>query len=248
MVIWSGDFASNFRVSNKISDHMALQVSLACKRPHPEKKEIYVRSLRRMDKDALCAGLSAICVNRECSNVHIVVSQYNKDLSKLLDKHAPQKKIQIVDRPLNDWINDDIQALKAIRRKREDIWRKNPIVVNFEIYQDSCTAVKNAIAESKTHVMQEKIAKTKGDQKEIFKLNNCMSDIRVWMIKNKLKINDFQKFILFRSPQAKQDLSGLPVSVDDSVIAQSSKVRDLGVIFDQFLKFDAVFVGQHIFI
>ena len=26
----SGDFASNFRVSNKISDHMALQVSLAC--------------------------------------------------------------------------------------------------------------------------------------------------------------------------------------------------------------------------
>ena len=54
-----------------------------------------------------------------------VVSQYNEDLSKLLDKHAPQKKIQIVDRPLNDWMNDDIQALKEIRRKKEDIWRKN---------------------------------------------------------------------------------------------------------------------------
>ena len=121
-------------------------------------------------KDALSAGLSAICVNHECSNVDIVVSQYNEDLSKLLDKHAPQKKIQIVDRPLNDWMNDDIQALKAIRRKKEDIWRKNPIVVNFEIYQDSCTAVKNAIAESKTHVMQEKIAKTKDDQKELFKI------------------------------------------------------------------------------
>ena len=166
----SGDFASNFRVSNKISDHMALQVSLACQRQHPERKEIYVRSLRRIDKDALSAGLSAICVNHECSNVDIVVSQYNEDLSKLLDKHAPQKNIQIVDRPLNDWMNDDIQALKAIRRKKEDIWRKNPIVVNFEIYQDSCTAVKNAIAEGKTHVMQEKIAKTKGDQKELFKI------------------------------------------------------------------------------
>ena len=66
----------------------------------------------------------------------------------------------------------DIQALKAIWRKKEhnDIWRKNPIAVNFETYQDSCTAVKNAIAESKTHVMQEKIAKTKGDQKKIFKI------------------------------------------------------------------------------
>ena len=65
------------------------------------------------------------------------------------------------------------------------------------------------------------------------KLNNCISDIRVWMIKSKLKINDSKtEFIVFRSPQAKQDLSGLSVSVRDSVIAQLSKVRDLGIIFD----------------
>ena len=31
--------------------------------------------------------------------------------------------------------------------------------------------------------------------------------------------------------------SGLSVSVSDSLIAESSKVRDLGVIFDQFLNF-----------
>ena len=76
------------------------------------------------------------------------------------------------------------------------------------------------------------------------KLNNCISDIRAWMIKNKLKINDSKtEFIVFRSPQAKQDLSGLSVSVGDSVIAQSSKVRDLGVIFDQFLNFDEYISG-----
>ena len=76
------------------------------------------------------------------------------------------------------------------------------------------------------------------------KLNNCISDIRVWMIKNKLKINDSKtEFIVFRSPQAKQDLSSLSVSVGDSVIAQSSKVRDLGVIFDQFLNFDDYISG-----
>ena len=64
------------------------------------------------------------------------------------------------------------------------------------------------------------------------KLNNCISDIRVWMIKNKLKINDSKtEFIVFRSPQAKQDLSGLSVSVGDSVI------------FDQFLNFDDYISG-----
>ena len=68
------------------------------------------------------------------------------------------------------------------------------------------------------------------------KLNNCISDIRVWMIKNKLKINDSKiEFIVFISPQAKQDLSSLSVYVGDSIIQQSSKVRNLGVIFGQFL-------------
>ena len=53
------------------------------------------------------------------------------------------------------------------------------------------------------------------------------------------KINDSKtEFIVFRSPQAKQDLSWLSVIVGDSIIQQSSKVRNLGIIFDQFLSFD----------
>ena len=39
---------------------------------------------------------------------------------------------------------------------------------------------------------------------------------------------------MFRSPQLKCDLSGLSVNVGKSMITQSSKVRDLGIIFDQF--------------
>ena len=71
------------------------------------------------------------------------------------------------------------------------------------------------------------------------KLNSCISVMRVWMIKNKLKINDAKtKFIVFRSSQAKQDFSSLSISVGDSIISQSSKVRDLCVIFYQSLSFD----------
>ena len=69
--------------------------------------------------------------------------------------------------------------------------------------------------------------------------NQTVADIRRWMLTNKLKINDLKtKFIVFRSPQLKCDLSGFSVNVGESKITQSSKVRDLGVIFDQFLNFD----------
>ena len=58
------------------------------------------------------------------------------------------------------------------------------------------------------------------------------------MITNKLKINDSKtKFIVFRSPQLRCDLSGLSVNVGESQITQSLKVKDLGVL-DQFIIFD----------
>ena len=43
---------------------------------------------------------------------------------------------------------------------------------------------------------------------------------------------------MFRSLQLKCDLSSLSVNDGESMIIQSSKVRDLGVIFDQFLNFE----------
>ena len=66
------------------------------------------------------------------------------------------------------------------------------------------------------------------------KLKMCISDILVWMIKNKLKTNDSKtEFIIFRFPL----LSGLSISVGDTQVSPSSKVRDLSIVFDQYLTF-----------
>ena len=78
--------------------------------------------------------------------------------------------------------------------------------------------------------------KCKDPLESLTKLNMCISDFRVWMINNKLKINDSKtEFIIFLSPLLKQNLSDLSVSVGDMQV--SSKVRDLGVVFDQYLTF-----------
>ena len=70
--------------------------------------------------------------------------------------------------------------------------------------------------------------KWKQSLEEILKLNSCLADIRRWMITNKLKINDSKtEFIVFRSPHLKCGLSGLSVNVGESMITQTSKVRDL---------------------
>ena len=42
-----------------------------------------------------------------------------------------------VDRPLNEWMTNNILAMKAIRRKNELIWRKTRITINFNIYYNN---------------------------------------------------------------------------------------------------------------
>ena len=67
--------------------------------------------------------------------------------------------------------------------------------------------------------------KDKQHVEAIFKVNSCLSDIRRWIITNKLKINDSKtEFVVFRSPQLRCHLSGLSVNDSESQITQSCTV------------------------
>ena len=66
---------------------------------------------------------------------------------------------------MNDWINDNILALKFKKCKNELIWCRTRLTVYYDIYFESCMAVKKTISESKAQILQNKINDCKGDQK-----------------------------------------------------------------------------------
>ena len=136
---------SNLYISDFICDHRALHVSLTCNRAHPERKQIDVRSLRRIQCVVLEADLIDVNIDRECIDVNLVDRQYDASLSSLLDKHAPSKRIYVVERPMNDWMTDDMLVLKALRRKYESSWRRTRLSVHFEMYSERCMAVKKQL-------------------------------------------------------------------------------------------------------
>ena len=65
-------------------------------------------------------------------------------------------------------MTEDILVLKALRRKYESLWRKTRLTVHFDMYSESCMAVKKAISKSKCIILQKKISDCNGDQKELF--------------------------------------------------------------------------------
>ena len=73
----------------------------------------------------------------------------------------------MVDRPLNEWMTDDILTLKAIHRKNELIWRKTRTTISFDFYYDSCKTVKEAISKRKSELMEQRVSDCEGDQKKI---------------------------------------------------------------------------------
>ena len=135
---------SNVYVSDFICDHRALHVSLPCNRAHPERKQIDVRSIKRITYDALEADLIGVNIDRECTDVNIAVRQYDASLSSLLDKHAPSIRIYVVDIPMNDWMTYDILVQKSLRHKYESLWRKTRITVHLDMYSESFMAVKKS--------------------------------------------------------------------------------------------------------
>ena len=134
------------------------------------RKQIAVRALRWIKDDALAEDLDRFNVDQGCVDVDIMIEQYDKYLSDLLNKHAPKNNIYVVDKPLNEWMTDDILTLKAIRRKNELIWRKTRTTINFDIYYDSCKAVKEAISKRKSVLMEQGVIDCEGDTKKLFSL------------------------------------------------------------------------------
>ena len=62
----------------------------------------------------------------------------------------------------------------------------------------------------------------------INKLKTCTSDVRAWMINNKLRINDRKtEFLMLKSYFNKFDLSELALAVGDDEIAPSSSANNL---------------------
>ena len=73
----------------------------------------------------------------------------------------------------------------------------------------------------------------------IDKVNKSISDIRTWMIQNKLKINDSKtEFLVLTSSFLKQHFNDLNISVGNSRIAPSLSARNLSVIFDNHMSLD----------
>lgn len=74
----------------------------------------------------------------------------------------------------------------------------------------------------------------------IHQIESCISEVRLWMLQNSLKLNDDKtELMVFVSPSRANLVKDLQIHIGDVVINPSSVVRDLGVNLDSGLTMTA---------
>jgi hypothetical protein len=70
-------------------------------------------------------------------------------------------------------------------------------------------------------------------QNAVTKIQDCINDIRIWMMENKLKLNEDKTELLIITPsRSHKKVSIDKISIGDSDITPSKVARNLGILFD----------------
>ena len=71
-------------------------------------------------------------------------------------------------------------------------------------------------------------------------LTQCIMDVKAWMLRNLLKMNDDKtEYICLQSNHHQQKFGTIPLQLDDTSVNPTTKVKNLGVVFDSQLSMRA---------
>ncbi|KAK7092915.1 hypothetical protein V1264_008591 [Littorina saxatilis] len=145
-----------------ISDHFVISFSFDLQKPGPARRVVTSRNMKRIDMAALKDDVRALQLDR-----HDLVSSYNSDLRRILDKHAPLTTRTVTDRPSAPWLTPEVSTAKQDRRRAEREWRKSALTVHRQIFAFHREAVKEMVDKNRHQFISQKIENSTSS-KELF--------------------------------------------------------------------------------
>ena len=208
-----------------ISDHSLISFEVKGKVGKSSKKIISFRKIDSIDLSEFKEDVAACSF--VTSPAHDVVSlskQYEEDLRRILDQHAPLVEKEVTDRNDSPWFTDDCKLRKNIKRKAERKFRKSKLAIDFHILTQAVIDYKESCFMAKTNYFQNKIQKCQGNQKDLFQIvNNLLhrnKDTRLPSYTDPATLaNNFALFFKSKIDKIKKDFS--------ESIPQDSHVDDI---------------------
>ena len=100
--------------------------------------------------------------------MNYLCDQYDSELSKVVDVHAPLKTCFVTSRPSAPWYCEEIATEKRKRRKLERRWRKYRTEADKQQYADQRSRVCKLLKSSKMSYYASLINENKSNPKVLF--------------------------------------------------------------------------------
>jgi hypothetical protein len=127
---------TNVTVSQRLSDHDAVQCNLSVPNPHRPFKTVTFRSIKTIDIYAFSADLLDLPLLRHpASTLDELVDQYDSDIRSVIDKHAPLRTKRIVLRQPAPWLTGEIRATRCELRHAERTWKVTRLTIHEQIFE-----------------------------------------------------------------------------------------------------------------
>ena len=128
-----------------------------------------------MDSDAFRHDLSqSSLVQSPPSHVEQLVTLYNETFLTLLDKHTPETKKLIPDRPDDAWYNADVGEAKKVHCHAERRFRKSGLEVHKQLFRQACNKCTQMVRKAKTDHIQGKLDGALSHPQKTFSVNKLL--------------------------------------------------------------------------
>lgn len=153
-----------------MSDHFLVQLELDMSRSRVPRVTLKRRNIKAINRDQFRDDLAnSSLVTDPPDDIEDLVNLYNKVLTELLEKHAPEVSKRVPERPLAPWMNDNILRARQARRRAERKKRSTRLVVDAELYKKARDKVTREIKLAKSRYFQEQLDAT-SDPKKVFSI------------------------------------------------------------------------------
>ncbi len=126
----------NHKVDFQISDHNNILFQIYMQKPAYPQKVVKFRKLKKVKMEELRKDIKETSDrDKTINDLVALVDHYNHEVSRILDKHAPEEERHVTLRTPTPWTSEDIKLEKQKRRRLERIWRKTRLLVDENAFK-----------------------------------------------------------------------------------------------------------------
>ena len=172
---------SNINIGNLVSDHNIISFGVSFPEPKKEKRDISYRDISAIDMDKFRLSLvESTLVNHYMEyDLDFLVEAYNRDLSNILDQHAPLISKQVPVKRREPWYDHDgITEARRTSRAHERRFRKNGDESEKQLCDDAFMEWRALLEQSKRDHLSKVVDDNRQDSKKLFQTMNKLMNNR----------------------------------------------------------------------